>query len=174
MSNILKMIRTSTMDSNNVGIDLYGKEFIKDTRCAGDVAQESGARFESITLDILNFCNNGRYNITKKPNYENHWKLDFTRVQVTSILRANPLFRSTGQQGNYISYVPRTLPEAHQKMIDGRQRPDKQASVLRYYIDLINGGASSLSAEYDSLRIRGVYPNDKYNPSRQQQNKGSE
>tara|TARA_R110000782_G_scaffold247346_1_gene334110 strand:+ start:265 stop:486 length:222 start_codon:yes stop_codon:yes gene_type:complete len=66
MSNILKMIRTSTMDSNNVGIDLYGKEFIKDTRCAGDVAQESGARFESITLDILNFCNKKKIQHNKK------------------------------------------------------------------------------------------------------------
>ena len=75
MSNILKMIRTSTMDSNNVGIDLYGKEFIKDTRCAGDVAQESGARFESITLDILNYCNKKKYNITKRSIYTNHYKI---------------------------------------------------------------------------------------------------
>ena len=76
MSDIIKMINPSTMDSNNIGTDLYGDKFIKDLRSAGDVAQESGARFESITLDVLNFCNNGRYNITKKPYYENHWKLD--------------------------------------------------------------------------------------------------
>ena len=77
MSDIIKMINSSIMNSNNIGTDLYGDKFIKDLRSAGDVAQESGARFESITFDILNFCNkNGRYHITKKPYYKNHWGLD--------------------------------------------------------------------------------------------------
>ena len=76
MSNIIKMINSSKLDYDNIGTDLWGDPVIKDLRSAGDVAQESGARFESITHDILNNCNNGRYEITKKPYYENHWKLD--------------------------------------------------------------------------------------------------
>ena len=76
MSDIIKMISPSTIRESDIGMNLDGELYIRDLRSAGDVAQQSGARFESITLDILKYCNNGRYNITKRPYYENHWKLD--------------------------------------------------------------------------------------------------
>ena len=54
----------------------YGEEICTDLRCAGDVAQQSGARFESITHDVLKSCNNPiRYSIQKRPEFYCHFGL---------------------------------------------------------------------------------------------------
>ena len=52
------------------------EEICTDLRCAGDVAQQSGARFESITHDVLKCYNNPvRYSIVKRPEFYCHFGL---------------------------------------------------------------------------------------------------
>jgi len=76
MSDIIKMISPSTIGDSDIGMNLFGQQYIRDLRSAGENAQQSGARFESITFDILKYCNNGRYRITREPYFNCHFDLN--------------------------------------------------------------------------------------------------
>ena len=74
---LIKMLNPDKLGNIVFHNTLFNDEKIcTDLRCAGDVAHESGARFESMTLDVLKYCNNPvRYSIHKRPKFYCHFGL---------------------------------------------------------------------------------------------------
>jgi hypothetical protein len=78
-SEIIKMIQSHRLENMKVKNNVFGETYISDLRpdSAGMVAQQSGAHFESIVLDILNYCNkNNRYHISARPKFKCHFELN--------------------------------------------------------------------------------------------------
>jgi len=115
MSNIINMINPNTLKDCNLGQDLEGNRFIRDLRSAGDNAQQSGARFESITLDILARCHNAKvgsnqpgFSIIKKPHFRCHYDLkregDFEIRKADDPYGEDPIHIECKQLGNVESH----------------------------------------------------------------------
>ena len=75
MSDIIKMIHPSLIKNDNIGLDVFGNRIVRDLRSAGDNAQESGARFENQTIDVINFCNKGTFQLQRTPKHRCHFGL---------------------------------------------------------------------------------------------------
>ena len=74
---LIKMLNPEKLGNIVFHNTLFNDEKIcTDLRCAGDVAHESGARFESMTHDVLKYYNNPvRYSIHKRPKFYCHFGL---------------------------------------------------------------------------------------------------
>ena len=76
---IIKMIQSHRLENMKMKKDVFGETYISDLRLdsAGIVAQQSGAHFESIVLDILKYCNkDNRYHISARPKFKCHFELN--------------------------------------------------------------------------------------------------
>ena len=123
------MINPNTLKDCNLGQDLEGNRFIRDLRSAGDNAQESGARFESITLDILARCHNAKvgsnqpgFSIIKKPHFRCHYDLkregDFEIRKADDPYGEDPIHIECKQLGNVESHFDK-LSHVFMNLVSG-------------------------------------------------------